>query len=159
MSIAAGHLVGEGGSRVGGGVHGDGHPPQRREVAEGREPGAPVGDPPVSVAGVGQPGGNRHHPQRGGQVAGVPVADQPVPAAEAILGRQQLGGRQGARQLEHSGVLQDHISPVAGVTSGETVLPAQPLHRQLGERQAADPDHASRSGQRSRRSDVEQGLE
>src|ERR1019366_10762921 len=81
----SGPLVGEGGAGGGGGVHGDGDPPPRRDVPERSEPRTPVRDPPVGVGGVREPGGGRHDSQGGGQVAGVPVADQPVPSAVAIL--------------------------------------------------------------------------
>ena len=100
-----------------------------------------------------------HDPQGGGQVAGVPVADQPVPAAVAVLGGQQLGRGQGAGQLQHPGVLQDDLGAVAGVAGAGAVPPAQPLHRELGERHPADPDQPGRPGQHGGRCHVQQRPE
>ena len=142
-----GDLAGERGPGVGRGVDGDGHPADRGQVAQRRQPGAPVGDPPVGVAGVGQPGRGRHDPQRGGQVPGAPVADQAVPAAVAVLGRQQLGRGQRAGQLQHSGVPEHDLGAVGGVPGAGAVVPARPLDGELGERDPADPDQAGRPGQ------------
>ena len=87
---------------VGRGIHGDRDPAQRGQVAERGQPRGPVRDPLVGVSGVGQPGRVGSHPQGGGQVSGVAVADQPVPAAAAVLGGQQLGGGQGSGQLQYA---------------------------------------------------------
>ena len=149
-----GDLVGERGSGVGGGVHGDGHPAQRWEVAERSQPGAPVRHPLVGVAGVGQPGGDRDDPQRGGQVAGAPVADQAVPAAVAVLGGQQLGRGEGSGQLERSGVLDARPRRGSWCVRRACRDTSAAAARRAGRAGSRRPGSGRRAGQHRGRTDV-----
>ncbi len=87
------------------------------------------------------------------------IADQPVPAAAAVFGGQQLRGGQGSGQLQFAGVAQHDLGPVGGVAGPGTMPPPQPLNGDLGERDAADPDHARHPGQHHRRRHVQQRPE
>ena len=80
----------------------------------------------------------------------MPVADQAVATSLAVFGGQQLGGSQGPGQLEDPGVLLHDVGAVAGVARVGAMPPAEPLHRELGERNPADPDHPGGAGQQRR---------